>query len=64
MDNRRFCELSMTLAQDAEGMLDQERLAHLAPGVSVAFVRLRIPVMAFVDSRSLFRMLTTVPTFG
>ena len=62
--NRRFFELPMPPTQNAEGMLGQERLAHLAPCVPVAFVRLRIALMAFVGSRSLFRMLGAVPTFG
>jgi len=62
--NRRSCKSSLPATQNAEGMLGQERLAHLAPCVPVAFVRLRIALMAFVGSRSLFRMLVAVPSFG
>jgi hypothetical protein len=62
--NGCFGELPMTPTQNAEWMPGQERLAHLAPSVSVAFVRLRIPLMAFVGSRSLFRMLGAVPPVG
>ena len=62
--HRRLCKSSLASAQFAPRMLGQERLAHLAPGVSVAFAGSRIALKAFVGSRSLFRMLGAVPTFG
>jgi hypothetical protein len=64
MGDRRFGEPSVGSAQRAEGVPGQERLAGFAPGVSVAFVRFRIPSMAFVGPRRLFRMHLAVPAVG
>ena len=60
----RFGELPAAPAQNAEGVLGQEGLAHLAPGVSVAPAGKRIASIAFVGSRSLYRMLLTIPSVG
>jgi hypothetical protein len=45
-------------------MLGQELAANLPPGGVVAFVGAGIPLIAFVGSRNLFRMLLTVPSVG
>ena len=45
-------------------MLGEELLPSLPPGGAVALMGAGIPLVAFVASRSLFRMLLAVPTVG
>ena len=45
-------------------MLGEELTASLPPGGAVALVGAGIPLVAFVGSRSLFRMLGAVPPVG
>jgi hypothetical protein len=62
--HRRLCKSSLPSAQLAEGMLVKKLLAGLPPGRSIPPCGPRVPLMAFVESRRLFRMLLAVPSFG
>ena len=64
MGNRRLCKSSLPATQLAEGMLGEELTASLPPSRSISSAGKWIPLMAFVGSRSLFRMLLAVPAVG
>jgi len=64
VDDRRLGKSSLPPTQLAEGMIVKKLLAGLPPGGAVALVGKRIPLMALVGPRSLFRMHLAVPSFG